>query len=112
MHNDMMDEGGCARRAPFALMVYGDHMEPEFKEGAVIIIDPDYPHTHGSYVVADYEGEVYFRRFEVRDEQAYLIAENPKHPEIKLVSNYRIRGVVTQQARNRKLGLPKAKHYV
>jgi len=109
---DMMDEGGCSSRAPYALMVYGDQMEPEFKEGAVIIVDPDQPYGHGAYVVADYEGEVYFRRFEIREQQAYLIADNSKHPEIKLISTYNVRGVITQQSRNRKLGVERARHYI
>ena len=36
-----MDGSGCASSEPFALRVLGDSMEPEFKDGCVIIIDPD-----------------------------------------------------------------------
>ena len=110
MHNSH-DEGGCSSRAPYALMVHGDYMQPEFLHGTIIIVDPDHPHSHGSYVVADYDDDVYFRKLEIREQQAYLVPLNDQHPEIKLVKEYQIRGVITQQARNRKLGVKKAKHY-
>lgn len=106
------DKGGCEARAPYVLMVEGDIMEPEFQEGAVIVVDPALPHTHGAYVVADYEGETYFRLFELRDNQQWLIATNDNHPNIKIESELKVRGVVTQQARNRKMGIKKARHYI
>jgi len=106
------DKGGCEARAPYVLMVEGDIMEPEFQDGAVIIVDPALPHTHGAYVVADYDGETYFRLFELRDNETWLIATNGKHDDIKVETKLEIRGVVTQQARNRKLGIKKARHYI
>ncbi len=36
----MLDEGSCSEAEPFALQVHGDSMEPEFKHGCVIVIDP------------------------------------------------------------------------
>ncbi len=111
MQNDF-DKGSCEARAPYVLMVEGDIMTPEFQSGAVIIVDPALPHTHGAYVVADYDGETYFRLFELRDNQPWLIATNEEHDDIKVEKTLEVRGVVTQQARSRKLGIKKARHYI
>ena len=111
MQNNL-DPGGCEARAPYVLMVLGDEMEPEFQDGAVIIVDPALPHTHGAYVVADYQGETYFRQFELRDNESWLVATNDKHQDIRIEGTLEVRGVVTQQARNRKLGIKKARHYI
>jgi DNA polymerase V len=42
----------CAAAEPFALMVLGDSMEPEFREGEVILIEPEGLATDGSFVLA------------------------------------------------------------
>lgn len=106
------DDGGCAARAPFALRVIGTSMEPEFRDGAVIIVDPDHPYGDGAYVVVDYGGETTFRQFTVREGRKYLVALHPDFPDVEITQAYKIRGVVTQQARNRRLGLKRARHYV
>ncbi len=111
---EQQDNSGsaCERNAPFALMVLGDSMEPEFRDGAVIIVDPSVPLHQNCYVVADYNGETIFRQFVVRGEDHYLVPLNDKYPEIKLEGEYRIRGIITQQARSRKLGIKRAIHYI
>jgi SOS-response transcriptional repressor LexA len=108
------NDGGsaCEKMAAFALQVLGDSMEPEFRDGAIIIVDPSVPLHQNCYVVADYQGETTFRQFIVRGDDHYLVALNDKYPEIKLEEEYRVRGVITQQARSRKLGIKKAIHYV
>ncbi len=106
------DSGGCTSRAPYALQVLGNSMEPEFQDGAVIVVDPDFPSTHGAYVIVDYEGETYLRQFIVRENARFLCALNGDYPEIPLLNAFLIRGVVTQQARRRKLGVMRARHYV
>lgn len=111
LDNGGIDSGGCTAKAPFALQVLGDDMEPEFKHGAVIIVDPEVPLHHGAYVVIDYQGETTFRQFIVREDKHYIVATK-NGEEVEVTDNYILRGVVTQQARNRKLGLKKAKHYV
>lgn len=103
--------GGCTSKAPFALQVLGDSMEPEFVDGCVIIIDPNHPPVHGTYVVADYDGETTFRQFVIRDSKQYLVALNEQYPDIEITGKLNVRGVITQRARSRRLGLPKAKHY-
>jgi len=106
------EASNCASRAPYVLLVTDDSMEPEFKENAVIIVDPDYPHTHKAYVVVDYNDDTYFRQFQMREGKMYLTALNSNYPEIPVEKEYTVRGVVTQQARNRKNGVKKAIHYI
>ncbi len=105
------DEGGCSARAPFVLQVLGNDMEPEFKHEAIIVIDPNVPLFNKAYVVIDYQGETTFRQFVVREEKHYLVALKDG-TEIELTGSYTVRGIVTQQARSRKNGLKKARHYV
>ena len=106
------DVSACASKSPFALQVLGDSMEPEFADGAIIIVDPSIPLHHGAYVVIDYKGETTFRQFVVRDDKHYLVALNDKYPEELITEQFNLRGIVTQQARNRKLGIKKAIHYL
>jgi len=106
------DISACAEKAPFALQVLGDSMEPEFKDGTVIIVDPAVPLHHEAYVVIDYKGEISLRQFIVRGEQHYLVALNDNYPEVLIEDEYNIRGIVSQQARSRKLGIKKAIHYL
>lgn len=102
----------CASNAPYALQVLGNSMEPEFRDGAVIIVDPDVPLHHGAYVVIDYQGETTFRQFVVREDKHYIIALNKQYPEVLISEEYNIRGIVSQQARSRKLGIKKTIHYL
>lgn len=104
--------GACASKAPFALQVLGDSMEPEFKDGTVIIVDPGIPLHHNAYVVIDYQGETTLRQFIVREDKHYLVALNDNYPEVIIKEDYNIRGIVSQQARSRKLGIKKAIHYL
>ena len=110
--NPIMDNetSSCASRAPYVLQVIDDSMAPEFKQGAIIVVDPDYPHVHNAYVVVDYDNDTYFRQFKLKGSQAYLVALNPQYPEIVIEKEYKVRGVITQQARNRKIGVKRAIH--
>jgi DNA polymerase V len=47
----------CSGAEPFALMVLGDSMAPEFVEGEVIVVEPEGLATDGSYVIAQVEGD-------------------------------------------------------
>ena len=106
-----MEASSCSKAEPFALQVLGDSMEPEFIDGCVIVVDPNHPAIHGTYVVADYEGETTFRQFVIRDGRKYLVALNDNYPDQEISGTIHFRGVVTQRARSRRLGLPQAKHY-
>ena len=106
------DVSSCAGNEPFVLQVLGDSMEPEFRDGAIIVVDPGVPLHHGAYVVIEYKGEITFRQFVVRGDEHYLVALNDKYEDELITGEYTIRGIVTQQARSRKLGIKKAIHYL
>ena len=42
----------CASGEPYALMVLGDSMLPEFEEGEIIVVEPEGVARDGSFVVA------------------------------------------------------------
>lgn len=52
----------CTEAEPFALRVLDDSMEPEFRRGCIIIIDPTGRATDGSYVLVEGAKDVLFRR--------------------------------------------------
>ena len=106
------DISSCSSREPFALQVLGDSMEPEFRDGTVVVVDPNVPLHHGAYVIIDYKEETTFRQFIVREEAHYLVALNDNYEEELITEEYNIRGIVTQQARSKKLGIKKAIHYL
>ncbi|MGL5036684.1 MAG: LexA family protein [Aeromonas sp.] len=59
--------GDCA----FGLWVRGNSMEPEFKEGDLLIVDPDEAPHAGSYVVAkNGHEEATFKKYRSRGEYA------------------------------------------
>ena len=100
-----MDEAytSCAESEPFALRVIGDSMEPEFKDGAVIIIDPSAKVAHDSYVLAVQGDEYIFRQIHMRDGELYLKALNASYPRLPLAGGLDdVKGVVVQQAGRRR----------
>jgi len=100
MHSD------CSYAEPFALRVLGDSMEPEFPHGAIIIVEPANACRDGTFVVADYDGETWFRQFVEREGRRFLRPLNDEYPLVELTRAYEIRGVVVQQSYRRK-----RKHY-
>lgn len=49
---DIPESGTCVDAETFALRVLDESMQPEFKKGCIIIIDPTGRATDGSYVLA------------------------------------------------------------
>jgi DNA polymerase V len=89
----------CSGAEPFALMVLGDSMAPEFVEGEVIVVEPEGLATDGSYVVAQVGGEWTLRQL-VRGEAGWrLAALNPAYPAAELADLSAVRGVVIQKSR-------------
>ncbi|MGE5096108.1 MAG: S24 family peptidase [Betaproteobacteria bacterium] len=88
----------CAAAEPFALMVLGDAMAPEFRDGDVIVVEPEGHATDGAYVVAFVEGEWLFRRLAARGSAWQLVAEDARHPAIDLPGLDAVRGVVIQRS--------------
>jgi len=91
------EAASCAAKEPYALMVLGDSMEPEFNEGEIIIISPDgIPHD-GAYVVAWHNEEYIFRQFVLRDEQWYLHPLNPAYEPVAVSGPEVVHGVIIQK---------------
>ncbi|MDW3096188.1 MAG: S24 family peptidase [Gammaproteobacteria bacterium] len=95
---DLDNGGGCASDEPFALRVLGDSMEPEFKDGCIIIIDPAANVENGKYVIAEVDGEYIFRQFAQEGEKFFLQPINPGYKSIEIESPSVVRGVITQRA--------------
>ncbi len=99
----------CEENEPFALMVLGDSMTPEFVEGHVIIIEPGGEVKKGSYVFAVYEGEYIFRQLHIENGQYFLKPLNDKYPMLEVSSLDAIKGVITQRSGRRR---KEKKYYV
>jgi len=95
----MMDLGGCSSSEPFALQVTDNSMEPEFKRGCIIIIDPAGVIEHECYVMAEVENGFIFRQLVIENNNYYL---QPLHQdymhEKRLIDINAIKGVIVQQA--------------
>lgn len=92
------DGPACAEvEEPFALMVYGDSMRPEFAAGDVIIVEPGGQAGDGAYVVARDRGEWVLRRLAQHAGQWWLCALDPHFPAAPLGAWSDIRGVVVQK---------------
>lgn len=81
----------------FALQIKGDSMEPEFKEGDVVIIDPAVKPTPGEFVLAmNGESEATFKKYR---ELGYDEHERMQFELIPLNPDYTIMSTLKQQIR-------------
>lgn len=87
---------------PFALQVLGDSMEPEFEDGAIIIVDQAAPCGDGAYAVVDYQDDTTFRQFVERDGRKFLQPLNADYETVEITESYSVRGVVIQKYHKRK----------
>jgi SOS-response transcriptional repressor LexA len=82
------------KRHTFALRVSGDSMEPEFKEGAILIVEPDMDAQPGDFVIAkNGDEETTFKQLMQDGGDWYLKPLNPRYP-IKPLGKASIVGVV------------------
>ena len=91
--------GACGSAEPFALVVLGDSMAPEFVEGDVIVVEPEGLATDGSFVVAQVDGEWTMRQLARRDGGWMLRPLNPSYPPTAIADLAPIRGVVIQKSK-------------
>lgn len=89
----------CSGAEPFALMVLGDAMAPEFRHGDVIVIEPEGLATDGAFVLANVEDEWMFRQLVAREGGWRLAALDGITPPIDLPDLAAVRGVVIQRSR-------------
>lgn len=106
------DGGSCSDAEPFALMVLGDSMEPEFMEGEIIVVEPEGLATDGSYVVAFHNEEYIFRQLIKRETGWALHALNPAYPDHPIASLSGVRGVVIMKKRPGRPSKSGKKYYV
>jgi len=97
-----LEPSTCKEAEPFALRVLDDSMQPEFRTGCIIVIDPTGRATDGSYVLANTssdEGPI-FRQLRKNDQGEWsLRALNDQYPESKLQNGLDgIGGVIVQRA--------------
>lgn len=97
----------CTEAEPFALRVLDDSMQPEFRRGCIILIDPTGRATDGSFVLADdgtsaedaTEGLVFRQLCRGENGGWSLCALNDRYPQIPTDGNLSsIMGVIVQRA--------------
>jgi len=89
----------CSSAEPFALMVLGDSMLPEFAQGEVIVIEPEGLVRDGSYVLAFNDEEYIFRQLLERGGRWLLHPLNPAYDDAAIADLSAIKGVVIQKQR-------------
>ena len=113
----------CAANEPFALRVLGDSMEPEFPDGAIIIIDPSGVVENGCYVLAEIseadieksqpgkklpEAGYVFRQLAIVGERYHLKPLNAGYATIEVSDHGTVKGVIVQKSGIRRNA---TKHY-
>lgn len=91
-------DDGCSGAEPFALRVLGDDMAPEFREGEIIVVEPDGDLRDGRYVVAQVDGAWWFRQLRRTGDGWSLHALRDGLPVLPLPDLSGVRGVVIQAA--------------
>ncbi len=84
----------CASGEPYALMVLGDSMLPEFNEGEIIVIEPEGVARDGSFVIAYTNDEYIFRQLVNHPEGWMLKPLNPLYPNIPIDSLDVVKGII------------------
>ncbi len=93
------EASNCASAEPYALMVLGDSMLPEFEEGEIIVVEPSGLVKDGSYVVAFVNEEYIFRQVVQHPEGWMLKPLNPVYPNIPISDLDAVKGVVIMKKR-------------
>lgn len=101
---DDLATSACASGEPYALLVLGDSMLPEFEEGEVIVVEPEGLARDGSFVIAylehvEREDEKYIFRQLVKHAEGWMLKPlNPLYPNIPIDSiESVVKGVVIQK---------------
>ena len=90
---------------PYALQNIGNMMSPEFSENCIIIVDPAMPIHNEAYVIIDFNDELYFRQYVIENNNQLLRCLNSSYNDIKLNSDFEVRGCVTQQKQRKQKSL-------
>jgi len=91
-------EGSCAASELIALQVIGDSMEPEFKDGAIVVIDQDAVIRDRVYVMAMIEGGLVLRLLVIEDGRYFIEPLNEAYMhERQEIDQSALKGVIVQQ---------------
>ncbi|MCS7100132.1 MAG: S24 family peptidase [Burkholderiaceae bacterium] len=101
------EEGACAGAEPFALMVLGSSMAPEFEHGDIVIIEPDGLATDGAFVLAQARGEWMLRQLRRHGGGWVLTVLDGSEPPLPIEDLAPVRGVVIQRNRGGRRRLTK-----
>lgn len=93
------EASNCSSAEPYALLVLGDSMMPEFEEGEIIVVEPSGLVKDGSYVVAFVNEEYIFRQLVKRDDGWMLKPLNPLYENIPVDDVDVAKGVVIMKKR-------------
>lgn len=96
---DTEHQSNCNESEPYALMVLGDSMVPEFNEGEIIVIEPGALTIPDSYILAFHNEEYIFRQLLKSGEEWYLHALNDAYPDVLITDLSLIKGIITQKSR-------------
>jgi DNA polymerase V len=88
----------CGGGESFALRVLGDSMAPEFRDGEIIVVEPEGLARDGSFVLAWHGGEWTFRQLRADGSGWQLHALNPAFPDAALPDLEAVRGVIIQKS--------------
>jgi SOS-response transcriptional repressor LexA len=80
----------------FALRVPDDSMEPEFREGEIIILDPTQPGKHNQFIVGYLDGDtsLTFKQLMVVGNKKYLKPLNARYPLVEVPEALWVSGIV------------------
>lgn len=96
------EDPGCGGGEAFALRVLGEDMLPEFREGDIIIVEPDGGLKDGCFVLASPGGDWMLRQLVRRAGGWTLRVLNPAActtlPELEVADLSAVRGLVIQKA--------------
>ncbi len=101
-------DSSCSGAEPFALMVLGDSMVPEFEDGDVVVVEPEGLAHDGSFVIAFHNEEYIFRQLRIQDGRYSLTALNASYPAMDVPGIDVVKGVVIQKSKPGKRKLSKS----
>ncbi len=96
---EWIDTNATRSEQAFALTVHGDSMEPEFRDGDIVVVDPDRVPAAGSFVVVkNSSDEATFKQLIFDGGSVYLKPLNDRYPIRDMTGvEFQIVGVVVEK---------------
>ncbi len=96
---EMVDVKVEVKARTFAVLVSGDSMEPEFSaNGDFVVVEPDLPYKHESYVLAKKDNDVFIRQV-YNEGGDWLLKPCNKDYKPKPIEEYQIIGVIREKTK-------------